>query len=162
MENPTPILPAFQTLPPAEVAIRVATAIIAGTVIGLERLWRHKEAGLKTNTLVCLGASLFGMISTNSGFLQNWSASQFSIGVITGVGFLGSGIILQGTNHIQGINSAATVWVSSGVGLACGMGEYGIAIFSLLGTLFVQFFHRWIEGKVSRRDVEQAKAIDRR
>ena len=141
---------AFQSLPPAEVGIRVAASILTGSLIGLERLWRHKEAGFKTNTLVSLGAALFGMIATNSSFLQNWSASQFSIGVITGVGFLGSGIILQGTNHVQGINSAATVWVSSGIGLACGMGEYGLAGFSLFGMLFVQFFHRWIENRMNQ------------
>jgi len=141
----------FQELEANEVALRIGTSILAGTLIGLERLWNHKVAGLKTNTLVALGAAIFGLISINSQFLQNWSASQFSIGVITGVGFLGSGIILQNSGQVQGVNSAATIWVSAGVGLACGMGEYGIALISLVGVLFVQFFHRWVENKVSPR-----------
>jgi putative Mg2+ transporter-C (MgtC) family protein len=126
--------------------------VIAGTLIGFERLWHHKVAGLKTNTLVCMGATIFGMIATNSGFLQNWSGSQFAIGVITGVGFLGSGIILQGPGHVQGVNSAATIWVASAVGLAVGMGEYGLGYISLAAILIVQFTHRRIENEVSYRN----------
>lgn len=122
--------------------------MLSGTLIGLERLWHHKVAGLKTNTLVCLGATIFGMISTNSQYMQNWSGSQFAIGVITGVGFLGSGIILQGSGHIQGVNSAATIWVASGVGLAVGMGEYGLGLISLAAILIVQFTHKTIESRV--------------
>ncbi len=139
----------FQTLGAEEIALRVSIGVFAGTLIGLERLWNHKEAGLKTNTLVCLGATIFGLISTNSQYLQNWSGSQFAIGVITGVGFLGSGIILQGHGHVQGVNSAATIWVASGVGLAVGMGEYGLGLISLAAILAVQFTHRKIEAKVN-------------
>ena len=141
----------FQSLESFDIGLRVTSAIVGGSLIGLERLWHHKEAGLKTNTLVCVGAAIFGMISTNSVFIPNWSASQFSVGVLTGVGFLGSGIILQRTEHLQGVNSAATIWVSAGVGLACGMGQYGLAIISLVAVLFVQIFHRWIETKVNTR-----------
>jgi putative Mg2+ transporter-C (MgtC) family protein len=130
-----------------EISIRIAGSVAAGTLVGLERMWRHKEAGLKTNTLVCLGASVFAIISSNSYFLPNWSASQFSIGVITGVGFLGSGIILQNRGHVQGVNSAATIWVSAGIGLACGMGEYALTVISLTAALVVQFTHRWIENR---------------
>lgn len=138
----------FQSLGLTVVLARVLCGVLAGTLIGLERLWHHKQAGLKTNTLVCLGATIFGMIATNSQHLQNWSGSQFAMGVVTGVGFLGSGIILQGPGHIQGVNSAATIWVASGVGLAIGMGEFGLAFVSLAGILIVQFTHRRIESKV--------------
>jgi putative Mg2+ transporter-C (MgtC) family protein len=139
----------FQDLSPIDITFRIGASVFAGSLIGLERLWHHKAAGLKTNTLVSMGSAIFGLISTNSQWVQNWSASQFSIGVITGVGFLGSGIILHGGEHIQGINSAATIWVSAGVGLACGMGEYGLAFISLAAVLIVQFIHRWVENKVS-------------
>jgi putative Mg2+ transporter-C (MgtC) family protein len=138
----------LQALSVQDIAMRVGTSVLGGTAIGLERLWYHKAAGLKTNTLVALGAAIFGMIGENSQFLQNWSASQFSIGVITGVGFLGSGIMMQRADHVQGVNSAATIWVSAGVGLACGMGEYGVGLISLFAVIFVQFVHRWIESKV--------------
>jgi putative Mg2+ transporter-C (MgtC) family protein len=141
-------LSAFQTLSLNQICLSVGGSVLAGSLIGLERLWRHKSAALKTNTLVALGACIFGMMSVNSNFLQNWSASQFSIGVITGVGFLGSGIMIHDQGRIQGINSAATVWVSAGVGLACGMGEYALAGISLIAVLIVQFLHRWIESKV--------------
>jgi putative Mg2+ transporter-C (MgtC) family protein len=142
-------LSAFQNLSLNEICLSVGAATLAGSLIGLERLWRHKSAALKTNTLVSLGACVFGMMSVNSSFLQNWSASQFSIGVITGVGFLGSGIMIHDQGRIQGINSAATVWVSAGVGLACGMGEYALAGVTLVAVLIVQFLHRWIESKVN-------------
>ncbi len=135
--------------PSLEINLRIVAAIFAGTLIGLERMWRHKEAGLKTNTLVSLGACIFGLIGAES-TLPNWSASQFSIGVITGVGFLGSGIMLKDKGHVQGINSAATVWVSAAIGLACGMGEYAIGISSLCGSLFVQVVHRKIEATVNK------------
>ena len=92
------------------------------------------------------------MISTNSEYLPNWSGSQFAIGVITGVGFLGSGIILQGQQHVQGVNSAATIWVASGVGLAIGMGQYGLGFVSLFAILLVQFTHRLIEARVTSRN----------
>ena len=141
----------LQNLEMAETVLRVASAVLAGTLIGLERLWHHKEASLKTNTLVALGAAIFGIISMSMNGIPNWSASQLSVGVLTGVGFLGSGIIFQRTGHIQGINSAATIWVSAGVGLACGMGQYELALISLLATLAVQFLHRWIESKVGTK-----------
>ena len=139
----------FQNLNEVEIAIRVFASVIAGSLIGFERLWYHKIAGLKTNTLVCLGATIFGMISTNSQYLQNWSGSQFAIGVITGVGFLGSGIILQGSGHVQGVNSAATIWVASGVGLALGMGQFGLGFISLIAIMLVQLIHRKIESTVT-------------
>lgn len=144
-----------------EMNLRIAAAILAGTLIGFERLWRHKEAGLKTNTLVALGACIFGLIGAES-TLPNWSASQFAIGVITGVGFLGSGIMLKDKGHVQGINSAATVWVSAAIGLACGMGEYAIAFSSLCGSLIVQILHRTIEGKVSKhfeQEIQKHEAL---
>jgi putative Mg2+ transporter-C (MgtC) family protein len=142
--------PAFQALTANEIAVRIFSSVVAGTLIGLERLFRHKVAGLKTNTLVCMGAAMFGMISSNSQRLPNWAGSQFVIGVITGVGFLGSGIIIQSRGHVQGVNSAATIWVASGVGLALGMGEIALGFASLASILVVQFTHRKIEARVNQ------------
>jgi putative Mg2+ transporter-C (MgtC) family protein len=139
----------FQQLGATEILWRISGSVLAGSLIGLERLWHHKVAGLKTNALVALGTAIFGMIGSNSESLQNWSTSQFAVGVITGVGFLGSGIILQNGNQVQGVNSAATIWVSAGVGLACGLGEYGLALLSLAGVLFVQIVHRKIESRIN-------------
>ena len=139
------------TLSQNEIVLRLLFSIVSGSLIGLERLWHHKEAGLKTNTLVALGSAIFGIISVDAAFLPNWSASQFSIGVITGIGFLGSGIIIQGREHVQGINSAATIWVAAGAGLACGLGETRLGVISVLLTIGVQFLHRWIESKVKEK-----------
>lgn len=148
----------FQLLSVNEVFLRVVLGVFAGSLIGLERLLHHKVAGLKTNTLVCLGATIFGMIATNSAFIHNWSASQFAIGVITGVGFLGSGIILQGPANVQGVNSAATIWVASAVGLSLGMGEFGLGLVSLAAILTVQYTHRRFEAAVVSR--ENQKKLD--
>lgn len=137
--------PFVRTLAPATVVLRIVFAVLAGSLIGLERLLNHKQASLKTNTLVALGSCVFGLIATDSYFLPSWSASQFSIGVITGIGFLGSGIMMHNSNQLQGVNSAATIWVSAGIGLACGLGEGAIATWSLIACLGVQYLHRWIE-----------------
>jgi putative Mg2+ transporter-C (MgtC) family protein len=142
-------------IPIVDLCMSIGSAVVAGSLIGLERLWHHKAAALKTNTLVCLGACIFSVIGMNGTNLPNWSASQFSMGVIAGVGFLGSGIMMQSKGHIQGINSAATIWVSAGIGLACGMAEYELAGVALAATLFVQVFHRWAESLVYNRKPEE-------
>lgn len=152
----------FQELQPGEISLRLFMAALGGSLIGIERLMRHKEAGLKTNTLVALGASVFGLIAANSAYLANWSASQFATGVVTGIGFLGSGVILQrGTQgsqdiaHLQGVNSAATIWSSAGLGLACGLGQYGLSLMALVAILIVQVLHRWIEERYGRGTIHK-------
>jgi len=102
--------------------ISIIAALALGVLIGLERQWRHRLAGLRTTALVSLGSALFGSI----GVLDTWSGddkTRIAAQVVSGIGFLGGGIIMRDGHSIRGLNTAATVWCSAAVGLLCGMGR---------------------------------------
>ena len=88
--------------------IRLTVAFLLGSVIGLERQWRQRMAGLRTNTLVCVGAALFVMLSTMTP--GDSSPTRIAAQVVSGIGFLGGGVILKEGATIRGLNTAATLW----------------------------------------------------
>ncbi|MEZ4885583.1 MAG: MgtC/SapB family protein [Chitinophagales bacterium] len=107
----------------AEFGIRVLIAAIAGILIGFERQWHHKETGLRTNTLVSIGACIYVLLS----FALTEKSGDVTriIGqVVTGVGFLGAGIIFREGISVHGLTSAATIWCSSAIGCLAGAGFY--------------------------------------
>lgn len=124
------------------VGFKVALSILCGGTIGLEREIKHKPAGLRTNILICLGSSLFTMLSV----LMSASApgepgdpTRVAAQIVSGVGFLGGGMILQSGGSVSGLTSAATVWVVAAIGMCIGLG-YPItaAIFTI--TVFVTLY----------------------
>src|SRR6202035_5619151 len=125
---------------PREIAIRLATALLVGVVIGVERQWRQRIAGLRTNALVSIGAAGFVVFSTMvSG---DNSPTRVAAQVVSGVGFLGAGVILREGINITGLNTAATLWCSAMVGTFAGAGQLaasGIAAgFVVLTNLFLR------------------------
>src|SRR5882724_7245501 len=110
-----------------EMALRLGLSFFFGCLIGIERQWHHKNAGLKTNTLVAVGACAFSLIA-EYGFSPGTGLGQVAGGVVTGIGFIGGGVILRHGGSVQGINSAATLWATASVGLALGLGNYRLAI----------------------------------
>lgn len=132
------------------IALRLLLALLFGTLIGIERQWRHKTAGLKTNALVALGAATFGLISQH-GFGPGSNPSQLAAGVVTGIGFIGAGVIMRQGANVQGVNSAATLWVTAGTGLAVGAGFQKLAWIVLLLVLLAQSTLRhvaeWIDAR---------------
>jgi putative Mg2+ transporter-C (MgtC) family protein len=108
-----------------ELAARLLLAAVLGGIIGFQRETYGKPAGLRTLALIGLGAGMFGVISLN-GFLGN-NADVIAAGVVTGVGFLGAGAILHRNGGVEGLTTAATVWVAAGVGLAASAGLYILA-----------------------------------
>jgi putative Mg2+ transporter-C (MgtC) family protein len=106
---------------------RLLAAFACGVAIGLERQMRQRNAGLRTITLVASGACLFVTLGVLTG---NGSAgvTQIAAYVVSGVGFLGGGVIMRDKGSIQGINTAATLWCSAAVGVLCGAGHYGPAL----------------------------------
>ncbi len=112
---------------------RLLLAFILGTVIGLERQWRHKIAGIKTNALVAGGAALFILVSEKIVGDPN-GAARIAANIVTGIGFLGAGVMMRNGNNITGINTAATIWCSSAIGSLAGLGYW---YESLVGTAFV-------------------------
>jgi putative Mg2+ transporter-C (MgtC) family protein len=111
---------------------RLLMACAMGAVVGLEREWRHKASGLRTNMLICMGSALFTMLSAVVAGDNSTNKAQIASNIVQGIGFLGAGLILHTRNRVLGLTSAATVWVVAAVGMACGAGLYVEAAISTL------------------------------
>lgn len=133
-----------------EIAGRLLMSALFGTLVGIERQWRHKNAGLKTNALVSVGATSFGLIALGS-FGSGGNPTQIAAGVVTGIGFIGAGVIMHRGASVQGINTAATLWAAAGMGLAIGQGSYQLATYILGIVLIVQFALQWATNYINRR-----------
>ena len=123
----------------SEFFLRLFVACILGGAIGFERKNRNKGAGMRTHALVCLGAALI-MVVSKYGFtdIPNYDASRVAAQVVSGIGFLGAGIIFVRNNSISGLTTAAGIWVTSGVGLSIGAGQYFLATASTVLMIAVQ------------------------
>ena len=116
--------------------LRLALAAGLGGAIGLEREWRQKPAGLRTNMLIALGSAIFSILSVVLGTATG-SPDRVAAQVVTGIGFLGAGAILRSGENVHGLTTAATIWVNAGIGMAAGLGAYGIAYGGAAITLVV-------------------------
>lgn len=119
-----------------EYVFRMAISLLLGATIGFERHWHHKMAGLRTNILVSMGATLFILIGIQ--ITGDNSPSRIASQIVTGIGFLGAGVIMKEGLSIRGLNTAATLWCSAAVGATCGIGAWQIAF---IGTGFIVFTH---------------------
>lgn len=133
-------------------ASRLIIALVCGILIGLERQLRQRSAGLTTNSLVSVGACVFILISetvianaVTSGGLVNNDNLRVLAQIVTGIGFLGAGVILRDGFTIHGLNSAATLWCSAAVGSMCGYGLWREAIISVLVILFINWILKSVE-----------------
>ncbi|HAB17457.1 MAG TPA: MgtC/SapB family protein [Verrucomicrobiota bacterium] len=144
------------SLPTHEVVFRLGVATVVGAIIGLNRELRHKPAGLRTQALVTLGAAVATLVISElaavGGGYDVSAISRVIQGVLTGVGFLGGGVILRDPHETQvhGLTTAASIWISSTLGLACGVGLWRLALAVTLLTLAVLHIGIWIE-KAFRR-----------
>lgn len=102
-----------------EFAIRLFIALAFGAAIGIERQWRQKSAGLRTNTLVSMGSAAFVLLSIKIGGDATGRIASY---IVSGIGFLGAGVIMKDGLNVQGLNTAATIWCSAAVGALCGIG----------------------------------------
>ena len=115
--------------------LRLGVAGMLGTLIGLEREYRAKEAGMRTHFLVALGSSLI-MIVSQYGFGDNMAdASRVAAQIVSGIGFIGAGTIMMHKQFVRGLTTAAGLWVAAGIGMAVGGGLYMIGIVSTVFTL---------------------------
>ena len=136
-------------LDPHIVIGRLALVILYGAIIGIEREARHKTAGIKTNTLVALGAAGFAMVSNTFG-PNNHNPAQIAAAVVTGIGFIGAGVIIHRGGEVQGVTTAATLWVNAAVGVTIGTGHLLIGSVIFAGVLFVQITMRPIAAMIAR------------
>ena len=111
-------------------------SIVLGFLIGYERRMRSKEAGVRTHTIVCVGAALLTIISKHIG---NGDPGRIAAQIVSGVGFLGAGMIVYKQHEVKGLTTAAGVWATAGVGMACGAGLYVIAVVATAVMILVQF-----------------------
>ncbi len=132
----------------------LTAALVAGGLIGLERSYHGRPAGFRTHTLVCLASSLLMLVTIQQ---QRWfttvlpetvhvDPTRMAQGVMTGIGFLGAGVIMKEGLSVRGLTTAASIWITAAIGILAGVGLYaaaGIGTSLTLGTLSV---FRWIEG----------------
>jgi len=146
-----------------EFIIRIFVAAVLGGIIGLEREYREKAAGFRTHFLVALGSALF-MILSQYGFdaaireMPNVSfdPSRIASQVVTGIGFIGAGTIIFQKNVVRGLTTAAGIWVTAAIGLACGTGLYVLAAVSTLLVLIgLEAFNFFLHRMDSKNDKEE-------
>jgi uncharacterized membrane protein YhiD involved in acid resistance len=120
--------------------VKLSLAVLLGGIIGFERELSGKPAGLRTNILICIGAALLMDVSTRVGLVDGHrigDPGRIAAQVVSGVGFLGAGTIMQGAGVVTGLTSAATIWVVAAIGLAIGGGFYVEALGAGLLVTFV-------------------------
>jgi putative Mg2+ transporter-C (MgtC) family protein len=110
--------------------IKVALAVLCGGLLGLERQYKNKIAGFRTIILICLGSTLFTIVAKGSGNLA-------AMNIVTGVGFIGAGVIFKDNAGVSGLTTAAVIWVSAGIGMVIGSDHYLLGLISTLVVLLV-------------------------
>jgi len=142
----------MQTLSVADFVLRLAVGVGCGALIGLERQWRARRAGLRTNALVAAGATLFVLYAAAT---EDSSPTRVASYVVSGIGFLGAGVILREGVNVRGLNTAATLWCSAAVGVLAGSGH---PVFALIGTGTVIAIH--VVGRPLGRLVDRDNVSD--
>ncbi|HUS72835.1 MAG TPA: MgtC/SapB family protein [Sedimentisphaerales bacterium] len=136
----------------------IVLAVVLGAAIGIEREFSGKAAGLRTNILICLGAAAFTIISKRMAG-ENDSITRIAAQIVTGVGFLGAGAIIQDRAGVHGLTTAATIWFVASLGTACGAGFYELAVIMTLLAVFVLIGLRQVQRPL-RRYVQKHQSED--
>jgi putative Mg2+ transporter-C (MgtC) family protein len=127
---------------------RLLVASALGGLIGLEREWRHKDSGLRTNMLICMGSALFTIMSEVLAGSSTPNKGQVAANLVQGIGFLGAGLILHTRNRVLGLTSAATVFVVAAIGMTCGAGMYMGAVIATSLLLIALWAVGFMEGRL--------------
>ncbi|AEI51448.1 MgtC/SapB family protein [Runella slithyformis] len=132
----------------SEDIVKLLIAAGLGALIGLEREYHGKAAGLRTMMLISIGSTLFTVISTKLGT----DAGRIASNIVTGIGFIGGGIIFRESNRVSGITTAATAWATAALGMCVGIGYYEIALASSILVLFVLYVLVPIQELINRHN----------
>jgi len=116
-----------------EHVIQIISAFVAGGLLGLEREYHSKPAGFRTMILICVGSCLFSILSNT--YIAN--PDRIASNIVTGIGFIGAGVVFKEGVNIKGITSAATIWIAASLGMCIGLRLYGLAIFVAVLVLIV-------------------------
>ena len=127
-----------------EIMIRVLISLFLGAILGLEREFRDCPAGLRTHALVCLGATVFAL--TSIAFAgPGVDISRIAGQVVVGIGFIGGGVIFKEKNRIVGLTTAATLWISAGIGLMAAIGEFKLGFIIVILSILMLSGGYWLE-----------------
>ncbi len=137
----------------SEIIFKIILAAILGGIIGLEREIHYKPAGLRTHILVCIGATLFAITSITFKGLSA-DPSRIAANIVTGIGFLGAGVIFMSKNKLHGITTAADLWVIAAIGLAVGVGLFLTAIITTIIIYIILML-----GKIEKKKLRKRKAF---
>jgi len=150
-----------------EILIKISVSLLLGLLIGLEREMTNKTAGLRTHILICLGSTVFTILSL-SGFttetihngviIQN-DPARIAAQILTGIGFIGGGAVLHYGTNVYGLTTAATIWVTASIGMSVGVGSYELAIITTLITFLVLVVIRKFESGFLSRHINKGATI---
>ncbi|WP_202986016.1 MgtC/SapB family protein [Pedobacter gandavensis] len=134
--------------------LKIFVSVLCGSILGFEREIRGKSAGFRTLALICFGSTIFTICSYLLGVDAN--RDRLAANVITGVGFLGAGVIFRNNITVSGITTAASIWISAAIGMLVGIGAFGLAIISMVLSLFIlyamDYIQFWIDFRFQHRD----------
>jgi putative Mg2+ transporter-C (MgtC) family protein len=139
----------------AQAAVNLGVALTLGAVIGFERQWRQRLAGLRTNTLVALGAASFVVFENL--FSTEANLNRVAAQVVSGIGFLGAGIIFREGLNVRGLNTAATLWCSAAVGVLSGGGALPYAAIAAMMVIAVNLLLRPLVQRINRQPLTSAE-----
>lgn len=131
-----------------EILLRFLLASLWGGIVGIEREYRSKSAGFRTMTLISIGACFFTVMSLGIGNPAN--PDRIASNIVTGIGFLGAGVIFRGENQVSGITTAATIWAVAAVGMGIGAGYYIPAAFACIFILIILALLPYVETLIDR------------
>ena len=129
-----------------EIITKMIVAAALGLAVGLEREWHNKPAGIRTHALVCLGAAIFTIVSIY--FIGADDPSRIASGIVTGIGFLGAGMIFHSKDIVRGLTTAAELWCLAGIGIAVGIGMYMVSFVATVIVLTILVVGRLFEIRV--------------
>jgi putative Mg2+ transporter-C (MgtC) family protein len=139
-----------------ELWLKLLLALACGAAIGMERQIREKPAGARTNMLICVGSTLITMVSIHVALtyaergINLADPGRIAAQIVSGVGFIGAGTIIQARGAVHGLTTAATIWVMAGIGLAIGSGFYAPAVATTILILLILWALRWLARNVVR------------
>jgi putative Mg2+ transporter-C (MgtC) family protein len=131
-----------------EIAIKLLIALALGLIIGAEREYRNKSAGLRTMILICLGSAVFTIISME--ISHPTEVGRIASNIVTGIGFLGAGAIMRDGMTVQGLTTASTIWIVASIGMAVGVGETMLAVLATLCSMVVLVLFNSFESMFDR------------
>jgi putative Mg2+ transporter-C (MgtC) family protein len=142
-----------------EIAIRLLIALLVGGIIGLERSYHGRPAGFRTHALVCVASSLLMLVTVYESlwFTAHSMArvvvdpTRMAQGIMTGIGFLGAGVIMKDGLSVRGLTTAASIWITAAIGILAGVGFYFPAAIATMLTLGTLSLFRWLEARIHSR-----------